>query len=393
MSLLNDALRKEIGERKSTGHNTTVLLKSMDRRRLLKKWILPIGIAGSLIMLAVTGTWYWLTAVEATPRQNPQALAQAAVISNSSVESQSSQQKDGVMKPAAKEMPIHEPLVSPPKKDPVILAAKESKPTPRTPPKQLKQPKRQPAIIEQKDPSDTKKVSETGQSVDKSNQTSPSKTAPKTSPNRVKRHKQSISSLFRKAELYQRQNQLDRAIAMYRQVLKLDPDHFDSLLNLSSAYIQTEAFDKAQIIAADLHVRAPENHFVTVNLAIAKIGMGDPAEAIRLLDKTVDQIDAPQFEIYFHKGVAFRQLGRTRDAITFYKKAEQLNPDAPALLFNLAVAFDNRLQYAEALHYYRKCTHQLKKDGRGAGLPVLKIEERIRTLLAELSLQQLEKDS
>jgi tetratricopeptide (TPR) repeat protein len=85
-----------------------------------------------------------------------------------------------------------------------------------------------------------------------------------------------VVGLYEKARAYHRQTRLQEAIGMYREVLKIEPGHFDAAFNLSSAYLQTQAFDQAYAIAADLYLRAPDDPQVMLNLAVAQIGCGRP---------------------------------------------------------------------------------------------------------------------
>ncbi len=183
--------------------------------------------------------------------------------------------------------------------------------------------------------------------------------------------------------MFQRQGRAAEALAMYREVLKLDPDHFDARLNMSSIYLQTDQFTQAYALAAELHRRAPTHLQAILNLAIAQIGCGRAAEALPLLDQAAALPQAPLYTIYFHQGVALRQMGRTEAAIDWYRKAESLNPGDPRLLFNLALAFDQNQSYGQAVAYYSKYLNAAGKQMDAAGRA--QVQARVRTLQAELA--------
>ena len=157
---------------------------------------------------------------------------------------------------------------------------------------------------------------------------------------------------FKKAVSYHRQNKLEMAIQMYLEVLAGNPEHPDALLNLSSAYIQSSAFSKAWPLLKKLRNFDPENSQVLLNFAIVEIGLGRPNEAIDYLKRVEGLTEEPQFEIYFHRGVALSHLHELGEALTWYKRAEQLSENNPLLLFNMAVAYDKLERYDEALRYY-----------------------------------------
>lgn len=186
---------------------------------------------------------------------------------------------------------------------------------------------------------------------------------------------------YRKGLSYHREDKLNQAIQMYKQVIRVNPEHRDALFNLSSAYIQLAAYSDAYPLLKQLELSDHRNPDILVNLAIAEIGLGRPADAIHLLNSAANQSKEPQFGIYFHRAAALSQLGKLEEARTAYKKAEKLNTDHNNLIFNLAVLSDKLQRYDDAIHYYGKFLQQ-----NNALPPQYKksIEARIRSLQAYL---------
>jgi tetratricopeptide (TPR) repeat protein len=197
---------------------------------------------------------------------------------------------------------------------------------------------------------------------------------------------------YQKALRYHRENKLNQAIQMYQQVIRVNPDHRDALFNLSSAYLQLAAYSDAYPLLIQLEVSDHETPNVLVNLAIAEIGLGRPAEAIHLLDSAANKREEPQFKIYFHRAVALSRLGKLEEAQISYKKAEKLNASHHNLIFNLAVLSDKLQRYDEAIQYYGK---YLQQNNTLPPLEKIDIEARIRSLHAYLSAKrnQLELNS
>ena len=167
-----------------------------------------------------------------------------------------------------------------------------------------------------------------------------------------------LNPFFQKALTYHRQNKLDEAIHMYQKVLWKNPEHFDALFNLASAYIKTSAFSKAYPLLNKLKGLDPEKPEVLLNLAIVEIALGRFQSALAYLSIAEKQKDGPQFEIYFHRSVALVQLGNLNEAIVWYKKAEELHPHHSRLLFNIALVYDKMQNYPEAVRYYFKFLKQ-----------------------------------
>ena len=194
---------------------------------------------------------------------------------------------------------------------------------------------------------------------------------------------------YRKALSYHRQGRMDRAITLYREVVQLRSQHFDARFNLVSAYIDTREFTKAHRIASELYRQDSTNQQVLANLAIAKIGLGQSREALQLLDQVADLPHAAMFTVYLHKGLAYRNLDQMEAAIGWYQSAEELKPDNPKLLFNLALAHDRQQHYREAVHYYQAYMQQVQDDEQGR--TIKDIRQRIHTLrsyVAEMTAQE-----
>jgi tetratricopeptide (TPR) repeat protein len=185
--------------------------------------------------------------------------------------------------------------------------------------------------------------------------------------------------LYQKARQYHRRDRLEQAIALYQEVIKIDPEHYNARFNLGAAYLQTESFAKAYYIMADLNLKEPDNQQVMLNLAVANIGLRRFDEALALLNKAATIPEPPLFEIALHKGIAYNHLNRTEDALNWYKRAEALRPDDPRLLFNLAVVSDQQQHYAAAIDYYQKHIDQSPEMN---AVKEKQIRRRIRILQA-----------
>jgi tetratricopeptide (TPR) repeat protein len=159
---------------------------------------------------------------------------------------------------------------------------------------------------------------------------------------------------YRKAQGYHKRKNFEMAVELYRQVLQENPRNRDALLHLSSIYMDQSAYAKAYPLLSELVGGDPRDPQALVNLAIAEIALGRPEKAIADLDRALTLEDPPRFEIYFHQGVALSSLQRLEEAVTWYKKSEDLDPGHAPLLFNMAVTFDKLERYEDALNCYAR---------------------------------------
>ena len=187
----------------------------------------------------------------------------------------------------------------------------------------------------------------------------------------------SEAPFYLKAVSYHKRNELGKAIQMYQEVLRKNPEHYEALFNLASVYLKVSSFSEAYNILQKLHELDPENAQILLNLAIAEIGLGRPQKAISYLNDSDALKDKPQFEICFHKGVAMSKLHMLNEAEIWYKRAEELNPSHSRLLFNMALLYDKLQRYKEALRYYGAF---LKNEGEPSVHEKRDVENRINAI-------------
>jgi tetratricopeptide (TPR) repeat protein len=187
---------------------------------------------------------------------------------------------------------------------------------------------------------------------------------------------------YRKAQGHHKQKNFEMAVELYRQVLQKNPGHRDALFQLSSIYMEQSAYAQAYPLVLKLVKGDPRDPQSLVNLAIAEIALGRPEKAVANLDQALSLAEPPRFEIYFHQGVALSRLERLEEAITWYKKSQDLQPGHAHLLFNMAVTFDKLERYENALDCYGRF---LKTSGSTSLKERRDVEARIGVLTAYLA--------
>jgi Flp pilus assembly protein TadD len=369
MSLLNDALRKKQSEAQPPQPFAAAAFFKRGPGRHLQKRHWVAGIGAAIVLLVAAGAWGWWQRAAGDGTIRPTAAQRADLTAAAPIAETAE---------APRTIPDH-PGAPIPLPSPAPTVAPEVAPTEAQPrPIQIPMPTRAP-----ESPRVTAATQGAAAPATPAVQRRPAASGPAPQPAAWPEQRITGEPLYRKAHLFQRQGRATEALAMYREVLKLDPNHFDTRLNMSAIYLETGQFTQAQALAADLHREAPAHAQALLNLAIAQIGCGQAVEALPLLDQAAALPQAPLYTIYFHKGVALRQLGQTEAAIAWYRKAEALNPGDGRLLFNLALALDQNQDYAQAVDYYLKYLTAAKDELDAAGRRP--IQARLRALQAELT--------
>jgi tetratricopeptide (TPR) repeat protein len=174
------------------------------------------------------------------------------------------------------------------------------------------------------------------------------------------------------------------AAKWYRQVLRRNPDHPDTLFHLASLHMEESSFGEAYPLLLKLAVQDPGNSLVWVNLAVSEIALGRPEKAVSCLDTAMALENPPLFSIFLHHGVAQSRLGKLEEAVNWYEKSEELDPEDASLVFNMAITYDRLGRYREALAYYEKF---LASSGDPPHRERREIEHRIRVLAAHMAVE------
>ena len=185
---------------------------------------------------------------------------------------------------------------------------------------------------------------------------------------------------LQKAAEYYRANMLDKAITLYLEVLKKDPYNFNALINLSAAYIKKHSFSEAYPYVKRLIQKYPNRPDGWINMAIVEIGLGRLKDAMNYLNMAEKIIDCPKFRIYLHKGIILSKMGKLEEALKYYKKAELLDSNNPSLIFNIALLYDKKGDYQQALIYYEIYLQRYKNI---SSFEKDRIERRIERLRAK----------
>ena len=185
-----------------------------------------------------------------------------------------------------------------------------------------------------------------------------------------------VQTIFSGALALHQKGQLAQAKAGYQQILKIQPEHFDSLHLLGVIAKQTNNPQQA----VELIDKAIE---INPNVAATYSNRGNALKELKQLDAAVASYDKaialnPNYvEAHTNRGIALQELNQPGAAIASYDKAIALNPNYAEAHFNLGVALQELKQLDAAVAGYDKAI-ALKPDyaeaysNRGVALEELK---------------------
>ncbi|MEM7393358.1 MAG: tetratricopeptide repeat protein, partial [Verrucomicrobiota bacterium] len=164
---------------------------------------------------------------------------------------------------------------------------------------------------------------------------------------------QKSEHLYNMARAYTAGKQVDRAIELYRSVLRVRPDYDEAALNLELIYSGRDDYEKAEATLRDLIARVPERAEAHYRLGVVLgrqeqhiAGIGALREAVRL--------EPGVAKYWYGLALAENRAGEAEPAIAHYEQAEKLDPNDARFPYNRGKIYLDREDYAPALAAFNR---------------------------------------
>ena len=162
-----------------------------------------------------------------------------------------------------------------------------------------------------------------------------------------------IKETFESALEHQKKNNLKIAKNLYKEILKINPNHVETHNNLGIVFKKSREPQKAINCykkAIQIHPNYTDAHN---NLGIVFKELGELQKAISCYEKAI-QIDSTYAGAHNNLGVVFFQLGQLQKAIGCYKKVIQIHPNDAGAHYNLGIVFNELGEPKKATSCYEK---------------------------------------
>ncbi|MBV8405525.1 MAG: tetratricopeptide repeat protein, partial [Gammaproteobacteria bacterium] len=202
-------------------------------------------------------------------------------------------------------------------------------------------------------------------------------------------------ALFQEALAYQRSGQLQRAEAIYRRVVAMEPAHPGAHHLLGTIALQSGAPERAcELISLSIAAQPRLAHsHADLGRALQMLGRG--AEAVRSYDRALE-LQPALFEVHFNKALALRQMGRFDEALRTCHTMLGLRPGFAAAECLRAGLLADLQRTEEAIRAYdrlleRVPDHAEALNNRGALLLEQgRVEEALRSFQDALRFSSVE---
>ena len=161
------------------------------------------------------------------------------------------------------------------------------------------------------------------------------------------------AAVFERAFALHREGKLDQALASYRRVLTIDPEHAEANGNLGVILHGAGRIDDAISMYRRAIEIKPDHAPAHANLAIAIKAKGHPVSSVDTR-RGVGGAKPVDADAHVQLGDALRRKGDIDGAIAAYEKALAVKPDDARTRFNLAYGWHKKGELDRAIEGYRK---------------------------------------
>ncbi len=149
------------------------------------------------------------------------------------------------------------------------------------------------------------------------------------------------------------QEYLREAVAVYLRATVLDPDDFDTNLNLSACYFSLGKNALAEKYCKAAIALAPDRPEAYSNLGVIYDSQGRVYQAIKAYKDSLE-LNVHQPKLLMNLGAAYMGQGRLGPALKAFEVAAKEDPDSPAVWEQLGTCHYHRKELDKAIAAYEK---------------------------------------
>jgi predicted O-linked N-acetylglucosamine transferase (SPINDLY family) len=162
-----------------------------------------------------------------------------------------------------------------------------------------------------------------------------------------------VQQVLEEAVRLHQAGQLEQAIARYREIILLSPNHVEAMQRLGIALHQYNRTDEAVQWLEKAVELSPNSADCYANLGAVQGSQGNLAAAIKSFTAAIRlRSDVPQ--LHFNLANALRYSGRLEEAADEYRKALSLSPDRAEAWNSLGGVLTELKQFERAVRAYRR---------------------------------------
>ena len=162
-----------------------------------------------------------------------------------------------------------------------------------------------------------------------------------------------IEKTFDLAVQNHKKNNFQVAENLYKEVLKINPNHFGSIFLLGTLSIKIKNFDRAIQLLNQAILIQPNHAQSHNNLGVVFVELGEVQKAISCYQKAIS-IQPNYADAHYNLGNVLDKLNKHQEAIICYEKVIQINPNYVAAHYNQGNALKELGEFKKAISCYQK---------------------------------------
>jgi len=179
-----------------------------------------------------------------------------------------------------------------------------------------------------------------------------------------------IKETFASAVQNHQKNFFKIAENLYKEILKINPNHFGSIFYLGTLLVQTQRFELAKPLLHKATQINPNYAAAHNNLGATLKELGEYQNAINCCQKAI-KLNPSYAEAHYNLGLVFKELREFKKAISCFKKAIQIHPSYIIAHQNLMEAYEKTNQERELKSAISNAQTLIKDN------PIIKLYEGI----------------
>ena len=149
-----------------------------------------------------------------------------------------------------------------------------------------------------------------------------------------------------------KKNNFQIAENLYKEAIKTNPNHFESIYYLGILLLQTKRFDLAKPLLYKAIAIQPNYVMAHINLGNMQRELGELQKAITSYEKAI-QIQPNHAMAYNNLGNIQKEIRKYEKAISSYEKAIQIQPNYAMAYNNLGILLQDLGKNQKAINFYK----------------------------------------
>jgi tetratricopeptide (TPR) repeat protein len=161
-----------------------------------------------------------------------------------------------------------------------------------------------------------------------------------------------------------KENKIDDAITAYKSVISSNPSNVDAYVNLGICYASQNDYKNAKNILNTAKSKYPTNNLVLKTLqdvqkdeTTTMISTASASFENKNYKKALEEyleINPPTEASLLGVAASYQSLGNIDKAITYYKKAETINPKNPEIPYYIGYLYSEQQKWSDSEQYLKK---------------------------------------